>query len=97
MEDLLSETGCSKFVVSQLRELLLQGSRDKQCWEVLRVHSDDTALNDPGSTHTWELEDCTAKGPFRYLRIAQNGKNSSGQTCYISVSGFEVNLVYQLF
>lgn len=29
-------------------------------------------------------------GPFRYLRIAQNGKNSSGQTCYLSVSGFEV-------
>lgn len=32
----------------------------------------------------------TLIGPFRYLRVAQNGKNSSGQTYYLSISGFEV-------
>lgn len=75
---------------SALRNWLLQGSKDKQVWEVLVAHSDDTSLGDPGSTATWPIEDDRTKGPFRYLRIAQNGKNSSGQTCYLSVSGFEV-------
>ncbi|KAK6057909.1 hypothetical protein COOONC_04534, partial [Cooperia oncophora] len=75
---------------SALRNWLLQGSKDKQVWEVLVAHSDDISLGDPGSTATWPIEDDRTKGPFRYLRIAQNGKNSSGQTCYLSVSGFEV-------
>lgn len=30
------------------------------------------------------------EGPYRYLRIAQNGKNASNQTYYLSLSGFEV-------
>ncbi|KJH41368.1 HECT-domain protein [Dictyocaulus viviparus] len=75
---------------SALRNWLLQGSKDKQVWEVLVVHSDDTSLGDPGSTATWPIEDDRNKGPFRYLRIAQNGKNSSGQTYYLSISGFEI-------
>uniref|UniRef100_A0A1I7WSM5 E3 ubiquitin-protein ligase n=1 Tax=Heterorhabditis bacteriophora TaxID=37862 RepID=A0A1I7WSM5_HETBA len=75
---------------SSLRNWLLQGSKDKQVWEVLVAHSDDTSLGDPGSTATWPIEDDRSKGPFRYLRIAQNGKNSSGQTYYLSLSGFEV-------
>lgn len=29
-------------------------------------------------------------GPYRFLRIMQNGKNASDQTCYLSLSGFEV-------
>ena len=32
----------------------------------------------------------TFLGPFRYFRIAQNGKNSSNQTYYLSLSGFEI-------
>ncbi|VDN30058.1 unnamed protein product, partial [Cylicostephanus goldi] len=69
---------------------MFQGSKDKQVWEVLVAHTDDTSLGDPGSTATWPIEDDRTKGPFRYLRIAQNGKNSSGQTYYLSISGFEV-------
>ncbi|KIH67050.1 HECT-domain protein [Ancylostoma duodenale] len=75
---------------SALRNWLLQGSKDKQVWEVLVAHADDTSLGDPGSTATWPIEDDRTKGPFRYLRVAQNGKNSSGQTYYLSISGFEV-------
>ncbi|KAJ1366082.1 hypothetical protein KIN20_026670 [Parelaphostrongylus tenuis] len=75
---------------SALRNWLLQGSKDKQIWEVLVAHSDDTSLGDPGSTATWPIEDDRSKGPFRYFRIAQNGKNSSGQTYYLSISGFEI-------
>ncbi|VDM61213.1 unnamed protein product [Angiostrongylus costaricensis] len=73
---------------SALRNWLLQGSKDKQVWEVLVAHSDDTSLGDPGSTATWPIED--DRRPFRYFRIAQNGKNSSGQTYYLSISGFEI-------
>lgn len=40
----------------------LQGSKDKQVWEVLVAHSDDTSLGDPGSTATWPIEDDRTKG-----------------------------------
>lgn len=30
------------------------------------------------------------EGPYRYIRIAQNGKNASGMTNYLSLSGFEI-------
>lgn len=29
-------------------------------------------------------------GPYRYIRIAQNGKNASNQNHYLSLSGFEI-------
>ncbi|PAV66473.1 hypothetical protein WR25_22510 isoform C [Diploscapter pachys] len=75
---------------SALRNWLFQGSKDKQVWEMLVAHLDDASLGDPGSTATWPIEDNQAKGPFRYFRIAQNGKNSSNQTYYLSLSGFEI-------
>ena len=31
-------------------------SKDSKAWVTLRSHSDDTALSEPGSTATWELE-----------------------------------------
>lgn len=54
------------------------------------AHSDDTSLNDPGSTATWPIEDDRTRGPYRYFRIAQNGRNSSELTHFISCSGFEI-------
>lgn len=54
---------------------------------------DDCSLNEPGSTATWTLE-TTPTGEesqgWRHLRLQQTGKNASGQTHYLSVSGFEV-------
>jgi E3 ubiquitin-protein ligase HECTD1 len=48
-------------------------------------------LAEPGSTCTWQI-DCP--GPdevgFRHVRIQQNGRNASGQTHYLSLSGFEI-------
>ncbi|CAJ0936941.1 unnamed protein product, partial [Mesorhabditis belari] len=73
---------------SALRNWLFQGSRDNHVWELLVAHSDDTSLGDPGSTATWPIE--PGKGPYRYFRVSQNGKNSSGQTYYLSLSGFEI-------
>ncbi|CAD6199393.1 unnamed protein product [Caenorhabditis auriculariae] len=75
---------------SALRNWLLQGSKDKQNWEVIHAHTDDTSLGEPGSTASWHLEERKDRGPFRFIRIAQNGKNSSGQTHYLSISGFEI-------
>ena len=34
----------------------MQVSKDSKAWVTLRSHSDDTALSEPGSTATWELE-----------------------------------------
>lgn len=73
---------------SALRNWTLQGSNDTKKWDVLITHADDKSLGDPGSTATWHLEKGSAS--YRYLRIAQNGKNSSGQTHYLSCSGFEI-------
>uniref|UniRef100_A0A8R1HR92 E3 ubiquitin-protein ligase n=1 Tax=Caenorhabditis japonica TaxID=281687 RepID=A0A8R1HR92_CAEJA len=74
---------------SALRNWNLQGSLDNRHFETVICHVDDRALNEPGSTATWHVAE---KGSvaYRYFRIAQNGKNSSGQTHYLSCSGFEI-------
>ncbi|CDK13343.1 E3 ubiquitin-protein ligase [Caenorhabditis elegans] len=74
---------------SALRNWMLQGSVDAKRWENVIVHTDDKGLGEPGSTATWHVGE---KGTtaFRFFRIAQNGKNSSGQTHYLSCSGFEI-------
>uniref|UniRef100_A0A1I7V093 E3 ubiquitin-protein ligase n=1 Tax=Caenorhabditis tropicalis TaxID=1561998 RepID=A0A1I7V093_9PELO len=74
---------------SALRNWTLQGSIDSKKWDNIHVHVDDKSLGEPGSTASWHFEE---KGTtaFRYYRIAQNGKNSSGQTHYLSCSGFEL-------
>lgn len=43
------------------------------------------------STASWPLEPSKdEKQGWRYIRIQQNGKNASGQTHYLSLSGFEI-------
>lgn len=54
-------------------------------------HADDTSLNEPGSTASWPFitpQDETQG--WRHIRIQQTGKNASGQTHYLSLSGFEI-------
>uniref|UniRef100_A0A158Q903 E3 ubiquitin-protein ligase n=1 Tax=Elaeophora elaphi TaxID=1147741 RepID=A0A158Q903_9BILA len=86
---------------SALRNWLLQGSHNGRIWDVLVMHENDTALNYPGSTATWPIvcseekdmfiiQELVACRPYRYIRIAQNGKNASNQNHYLSLSGFEI-------
>nr|XP_014275679.1 E3 ubiquitin-protein ligase HECTD1 isoform X5 [Halyomorpha halys] len=74
---------------SALRTWLFQGSRDGINWITLSCHTDDNSLNDPGSTATWEVEQ-SPEEPIRHVRLQQAGKNASGQTHYLSLSGFEI-------
>lgn len=74
---------------SALRNWLFQMSKDGVNWTTLVTHSDDKSLSEPGSTCTWPV-DCTDDEGFRHVRIQQNGRNASGQTHYLSLSGFEV-------
>ncbi|BES94932.1 Sad1 / UNC-like C-terminal [Nesidiocoris tenuis] len=74
---------------SALRNWLFQGSKDGVNWITLYTHVDDCALNDPGSCASWPLEGNNEE-PIRHVRIQQTGKNASGQTHYLSLSGFEV-------
>lgn len=53
------------------------------------THVDDCSLNDPGSCASWPLEGNNEE-PIRHVRIQQMGKNASGQTHYLSLSGFEI-------
>ncbi|EDV98881.1 GH13561 [Drosophila grimshawi] len=76
---------------SALRNWLLQASKDSVNWTTLISHVDDKSLVEPGSTATWPII-CNAddtKG-YRHIRIQQNGRNASGQTHYLSLSGFEI-------
>lgn len=74
-------------------------SRNGRQWTTASAHVDDTSLNEAGSTHTWQIHGPLAQyavksdwaSGYRYLRIQQHGKNSSGQTHYLSLSGFEVS------
>ncbi|XP_075974735.1 ubiquitin fusion-degradation 4-like isoform X4 [Anticarsia gemmatalis] len=72
---------------SALRNWLFQMSTDGVTWSTLLAHSDEQALQEPGSTATWRIR---ADAAYRYLRIQQNGKNASGQSHYLSLSGLEV-------
>lgn len=76
---------------SALRNWQFQVSKDGINWVTLKTHKDDTSLNEPGSTATWPLtppED--EKQGWRHIKIQQTGRNASGQTHYLSVSGMEI-------
>lgn len=76
---------------SALRNWMFQASKDGITWITLYAHVDDCSLNEPGSTSTWTLEPPSEETQgWRHLRLQQIGKNASGQTHYLSVSGFEV-------
>ncbi|XP_014350278.1 E3 ubiquitin-protein ligase HECTD1 isoform X4 [Latimeria chalumnae] len=76
---------------SALRNWVFQVSKDGQNWTTMYTHVDDCSLNEPGSTATWPLEPSKdEKQGWRHIRIKQMGKNASGQTHYLSLSGFEL-------
>ncbi|XP_070097577.1 E3 ubiquitin-protein ligase HECTD1 isoform X12 [Equus przewalskii] len=76
---------------SALRNWVFQVSKDGQNWTPLYTHVDDCSLNEPGSTATWPLDPPKdEKQGWRHVRIKQMGKNASGQTHYLSLSGFEL-------
>ncbi|XP_068683255.1 E3 ubiquitin-protein ligase HECTD1-like isoform X4 [Montipora foliosa] len=75
---------------SALRNWLFQVSKDGKNWTTLYTHTDDNSLNEPGSTASWPLEPPTDAEGWRHVRLQQAGKNASGQTHYLSLSGFEV-------
>ncbi|XP_074249403.1 E3 ubiquitin-protein ligase HECTD1 isoform X10 [Saimiri boliviensis] len=76
---------------SALRNWVFQVSKDGQNWTSLYTHVDDCSLNEPGSTATWPLDTPKdEKQGWRHVRIKQMGKNASGQTHYLSLSGFEL-------
>ncbi|XP_065182623.1 E3 ubiquitin-protein ligase HECTD1-like [Sycon ciliatum] len=76
---------------SALRDWDFQVSCDGNEWLTLKSHKGDDALTDPGSMHTWHLTDVPAtEEGWRHMRIQITGPNSSGQTHYLSLSGFEV-------
>lgn len=66
-------------------------SKDGIEWVTMYAHIDDTSLNEPGSTASWNLQPpVDEKKGWRHVRIQQKGKNASGQTSYLSLSGFEI-------
>ncbi|XP_021099480.1 E3 ubiquitin-protein ligase HECTD1 isoform X5 [Heterocephalus glaber] len=76
---------------SALRNWVFQVSKDGQNWTSLYTHVDDCSLNEPGSTATWPLDPPKdEKQGWRHVRIKQMGKNASGQTHYLSLSGLEL-------
>ncbi|KAM6973602.1 E3 ubiquitin-protein ligase HECTD1 isoform 3-T3 [Aplochiton taeniatus] len=76
---------------SALRNWVFQVSKDGQNWMTLYTHVDDCSLNEPGSTATWPLDPSKEeKQGWRHIRIKQMGKNASGQTHYLSLSGLEI-------
>ncbi|XP_053697436.1 E3 ubiquitin-protein ligase Ufd4 isoform X2 [Sabethes cyaneus] len=76
---------------SALRNWMFQMSKDGLNWVTMLTHTDDKSLAEPGSTCTWPIE-CPAEEQqgYRHVRIHQNGRNASGQTHYLSLSGFEL-------
>ncbi|KAK0043521.1 E3 ubiquitin-protein ligase HECTD1 isoform X5 [Biomphalaria pfeifferi] len=76
---------------SALRNWEFQMSKDGISWVTLYKHEGDTSLNEPGSTASWPIElHGENQQEWRHVRLHQTGKNASGQTHYVSLSGFEI-------
>ncbi|UYV64246.1 HECTD1 [Cordylochernes scorpioides] len=76
---------------SALRNWMFQVSKDGTNWTSLCVHTDDCSLNEPGSTASWNLTTPPEENQgWRHIRLQQTGKNASGQTHYLSLSGLEI-------
>ncbi|XP_050406417.1 E3 ubiquitin-protein ligase HECTD1 isoform X3 [Patella vulgata] len=76
---------------SALRNWQFQVSTDGLTWTTIKEHSDDSSLNEPGSTATWVLDPSKDETQgWRHIRLQQTGKNASGQTHYLSLSGLEI-------
>ena len=75
--------------ISYLLNWRLEGSLDGQSWETLRRHDNDRGLtgNHPYRRCTWAIDG--NGNAFRYFRILQTGKNSSGRFG-IFLSGIEL-------
>lgn len=75
--------------MSIMRNWRLEGSLDGRTWKPLKKHENDRGLKDPFPyyTATWMVDG--ELGAFRYFRIFQTGKNSSGRF-NIFLSGIEL-------
>lgn len=75
--------------MSIVRNWRLEGSLDGRSWKVLKKHENDRGLKEPFPyyTATWSVDGDL--GAFRYFRIFQTGKNSSGRFS-IFLSGIEL-------
>lgn len=81
----------SLVIIVNIYAVFLQVSKDGLNWTTLYTHVDDGSLNEPGSTSSWPLEPPAEETQgWRHVRLQQTGKNASGQTHYLSLSGFEI-------
>ena len=79
--------GCDKRQLF-LRNWRLEGSLDGHCWRILSRHKNDRGLKGkPYCTCTWRIHG--KSHAFRFFRIFQTGKNSSGKFG-IFLSGIEL-------
>jgi len=74
------------YVADTLRSWELQGSIDGVNWKSISKHTNDTSLNGPYASHSWEIINSNAS--YRFFRVLQIGRNSSNRN-FLVLSGFE--------
>ena len=75
-------------VVLFMSELLLQVDSDVAHRESVVLFMSECCCR---STATWPIESRTEESAgWRHIRLQQTGKNASGQTHYLSLSGLEI-------
>jgi hypothetical protein len=68
---------------------VLQASKDNISFVTLKVHENDTALDNDMHLATWRISDvANEQGPFKYFRIMQTGPTSTG-TMFLVLSFIE--------
>eukprot|EP00729_Bicosta_minor_P019565 gene19565-biopygen26281 len=68
----------------------LEGSNDDSTWTLLKTHANDQALPAQGySTASWPIEAAADGASYRYFRIFQTGKDSSGHD-FLACAGIEL-------
>ena len=74
------------------------GGPNSSDWDLIYTHSNDDSLKEAGASATWSLSESSSvrkekesqgKG-WRFARIQQTGRNQSGSSYSLAVSGFEI-------
>jgi len=70
----------------QLRNWVLEGSKDGNKWETVREHINDSSITSQGVSAGWSVQ---SEGYYRFVRVRVTGNDASGRYYFLFCSGIE--------
>jgi len=71
----------------QLRNWVLEGSKNSSDWTVLRTHTADTSITSQGMSAGWAVQ---SEEFYRYIRVRVTGHDLSNRYYFLFCCGIEL-------